>query len=59
MNETQVNTITETNTFDNRIDEIVYNTSVIANTDLFLVAFIVVIVVCYLLWKVLDNFISY
>ena len=59
MNETQVNTITETNISDNRIDEIVYNTSVIANTDLFLVAFIVVIVVCCLLWKVLDNFISY
>lgn len=44
---------------DNRIDEIVYNTSVIANADLFLVAFIVVIVVCYMLWKSLDNFISY
>lgn len=44
---------------DNRIDEIVYNTSVIANADLFLVAFIVVIVVCYILWKSLDNFISY
>ncbi len=44
---------------DNRIDEIVYNTSVIANAGLFLVAFIVVIVVCYILWKSLDNFISY
>lgn len=44
---------------DNRIDEIVYNTSVIANADLFIVAFIVVVVVCYILWKSLDNFISY
>lgn len=56
------NVITEENNtivFDNRVDEIAYNTSVIANADLFLVAFIVVIVVCYLLWKSLDNFISY
>lgn len=56
------NVITEENNtivFDNRVDEIAYNTSVIANADLFLVAFIVVAVVCYLLWKSLDNFISY
>lgn len=51
----------ETNTvvFDNRVDEIAYNTSVIMNSNLFIVAFIVVIVVCYILWKSLDNFISY
>ena len=44
---------------DNRIDELVYNTSVIKNANLFLIAFIVVVVVCYILWKALDNFISY
>lgn len=44
---------------ENRIDEIAYNTNVIMQADLFLVAFIVVIVVCYILWKSLDNFISY
>ena len=53
--------VIETNTVvsDNKIDEIAYNTSVIMNADLFLIAFIVVIVVCYILWKSLDNFISY
>lgn len=44
---------------DNRIEEIVNNTNVIMQADLFLVAFIVVITVCYILWKALDNFISY
>lgn len=54
------NVITETTTVsENKIDEIAYNTSVIATADLFIVAFIVVIVVCYILWKSLDNFISY
>ena len=55
------NVVNETNTVlsENKIDEIVYNTSVTANANLFLVAFIVVIVVCYILWKSLDNFISY
>lgn len=54
------NVITETTTVsENKIDEIAYNTSVIATSDLFIVAFIVVIVVCYILWKSLDNFISY
>lgn len=54
------NVITETTTVsENKIVEIAYNTSVIATADLFIVAFIVVIVVCYILWKSLDNFISY
>ena len=57
MNE--VNNIENTILTNNRIDEIAYNTSVIANADLFLVALIVVILVCYILWKSLDNFISY
>jgi len=60
MEENNTNNITETTIVsDNRVDEIVYNTSVIANCDLFIVAFLVVIVVCYILWKSLDNFISY
>ena len=42
-----------------KIDEIAYNTGVISDGVLFLVAFIVVCVVCFLLWKSLDNFISY
>ena len=55
------NLIEETNTMvsTNRIDEIADNTNVIMQADLFLVAFIVVLVVCYILWKSLDNFISY
>lgn len=55
------NLIEETNTMvsTNRIDEIAENTSIIMQADLFLVAFIVVLVVCYILWKSLDNFISY
>ena len=45
--------------YDNRIDEIAYNTGVSMNANLFLVAFIVLIVVCYILWKSLDNFIRH
>lgn len=59
MEENVLNETNNTIVFENKIDEVAYNTSVIANADLFLVAFIVVIVVCYLLWKSLDNFISY
>ncbi len=58
MNENELNNTIST-VANNRIDEIAYNTSVIANSSLFLVALIVVILVCYILWKVLDNFISY
>lgn len=55
------NIIEETNTMisDNRINEIAENTNIIMQANLFLVAFIVVLVVCYILWKSLDNFISY
>lgn len=56
---TEENTTVETITIENRIDEIAYNTSVISNTCLFFVAFVVVVFVCFLLWKVLDNFISF
>lgn len=59
MDNTVVYTETNTIVSENKIDEIAYNTEVIMNADLFLVAFIVVIVVCYILWKSLDNFISY
>ena len=58
MNENELNNTIST-VANNRIDEIAYNTSVIANSSLFLVALIVVILVCDILWKVLDNFISY
>lgn len=55
------NVVNETNSivFDNRVDEIAYNTGVIANADLFILALFVVIIVCYLLWKSLDNFLSF
>lgn len=58
MNENELNNTIST-VANNRIDEIAYNTGVIANSSLFLVALIVVILVFYILWKVLDNFISY
>lgn len=54
-NEIETNTIIS----DNRIDEIAYNTAVIKNSNLFLLAIVVVVIVCYILWKSLDNFISY
>lgn len=55
------NVVNETNSivFDNRVDEIAYNTGVIANADLFILALFVVSIVCYLLWKSLDNFLSF
>lgn len=56
---TEENITSETITIENRIDEIAYNTSVISNTGLFFVSFVVVAFVCFLLWKVLDNFISF
>ncbi len=42
-----------------KVDMINYNLSVSTNAILFLVAFIVVLVVCFLLYKVIDNFISF
>lgn len=53
------NTTENTIVFENKIDEIAYNTSVIKNTWLFFVTIVVVVFVCFLLWKVLDNFISF
>lgn len=53
------NQVTNSTIQDTRIDEIAQNTNTIMQADLFLVAFIVVVVVCYILWKSIDNFISY
>lgn len=46
-------------TLEQKIDELNYHTSVIQDTGLFLVAFLVVILVCYLFYKSIDNFISF
>lgn len=48
-----------TYTLDQKIDELNYHTAVIQNASLFLVALIVVVLVCYLLYKSIDNFISF
>ena len=55
------NIVNETNSIvsDNRIDEIAYNTGVIAHADVLILAIIVSVLVCYILWKALDKFISY
>lgn len=53
-NETIVN-----ETLDTRVDSIEKNVSTIMQADLFLVSFIVVCVVCVLLYKAVDNFISF
>lgn len=53
-NEIKTNEIIET-----RIENIEKNVSALTGSNLFLVAFIVVIVVCFLLYKAVDNFISY
>lgn len=55
----EINETNSTVVFENKVDEIAYNTGVIANTDLFILAIIVVSIICYLLWKSLDNFLSY
>ena len=54
------NIVNETNSIvsDNRIDEIAYNTGVIAHADVLILAIIVSVLVCYILWKALDNFIK-
>lgn len=42
-----------------KINTINYNLGVSTNAILFLVAFIVVLVVCFILYKAIDNFISF
>ena len=53
------NTINTTNTIETRVESIENNVSAIMQADLFLVAFIVVLVVCYILYKAVDKFISF
>ena len=48
----------DTNVID-KINNIDFNIAVSTNAILFLVAFIVVLVVCFILYKAIDNFISY
>lgn len=57
-NNTVINN-TNTTTFESRIENIETSVSSIMQADLFLVAFIVVIVVCFLLYKAVDKFISF
>lgn len=53
-NETLVN-----ETLDTRVDNIEQNVSTIMQADLFLVSFVVVCVVCFILYKAVDNFMSF
>lgn len=53
------NTNTTNNTIETRVENIENNVSAIMQADLFLVAFIVVLVVCYILYKAIDKFISF
>lgn len=46
-------------TLVNRIENIENNLSSINDTSLFLVAFLVVLVVCIILYKAVDKFISF
>lgn len=57
--ENVTNEVVSNTTLDARIDSIEKNVSAITEADLFLVAFIVVIVVCFLLYKAVDKFISF
>ena len=50
---------TTSSTLENRIENIENNVGAITEANLFLVAFIVVLVVCFLLYKAVDNFISF
>lgn len=53
------NTITQTSNIVDKINNIDFNVAVSTNAILFLVAFIVVLVVCFILYKAIDNCISY
>lgn len=53
------NTVTQTSNVVDKINNIDFNVAVSTNAVLFLVAFIVVLVVCFILYKAIDNFISY
>lgn len=47
------------NTIETRVESIENNVSTIMQADLFFVAFIVVLVVCFILYKAVDKFISF
>lgn len=47
------------NTIETRVESIENNVSTIMQADLFLIAFIVVLVVCFILYKAVDKFISF
>lgn len=57
-NNTVINN-TNTITIESRVENIESSVSSIMQADLFFVAFIVVIVVCFLLYKAVDKFISF
>lgn len=50
---------TNSTTIESRFENIEASVSSIMQADLFFVAFIVVIVVCFLLYKAVDKFISF
>ncbi len=58
-NSTNIVQNTTTATLESRIENIENNVSVISDASLFLVAFLVVCVVCFILYKAIDNFISF
>lgn len=59
-NVSENNTVTNnTISIETRVENIEKGVSSIMQADLFLVAFIVVLVVCFLLYKAVDKFISF
>lgn len=46
-------------TLETRVENIEKNISSINDTSLFLVAFLVVLVVCFILYKAIDKFLSF
>lgn len=58
-NTTNIIENTTTTTLETRIEHIENNVSAISDASLFLVAFLVVCVVCFILYKAIDNFISF
>lgn len=61
--ENEINNTNETTntiaTLETRIENIENDVGIVADSNLFLIAFIVVLVVCFLLYKAIDNFISF
>lgn len=59
MDNNSVNNTISSISVDDRIQNIETSVSTISDASLFLVAFLVVCVVCYILYKAVDNFISF